>query len=128
MFWPWLTSLCNPQTFNTAKFLVLNRFTEPSRDNFRFGGNLTNFILYLTDNLTMTNFLLYPLLFSQAELLTLDIFSKVSWGQIKKAINFTFWFNIRLNGLASFLHVVVFFYIKHHVKHRKYNHQVYIYI
>ena len=55
-----------PQTFNTAKFLVLNRFTEPSRDNFRFGGNLTNFILYLTDNLTMTNFLLYPLMFSQA--------------------------------------------------------------
>ena len=42
------TSLRNPQTFNTAKLVVLNRFTEPSRDSFKFGGNLTYFTVYLT--------------------------------------------------------------------------------
>ena len=52
-----------PQTFNTAKLLVLNRFTEALRDNFKFGGNLSCFTLYLTDDLTMTNFLLYSLTF-----------------------------------------------------------------
>ena len=52
-----------PQTFNTAKLLVLNRFTEAPRDNFKIGGNLSFFTSYLTDNLTMTNFLLYPLTF-----------------------------------------------------------------
>ena len=57
-------SLHYPQTFNTNKLLVLNRFTEDPRDNFKFGGNLNYFTLYLTDNLTMTNFLYYPLTFS----------------------------------------------------------------
>ena len=52
-----------PQTFNTAKLLVLNRFTEAPRDNFKFGGNLSYFALYLTDHLTMTIFFLYPLTF-----------------------------------------------------------------
>ena len=52
-----------PQTFNTAKLLVLNRFTEAPRDSFKFGGNLSYFTLYLTDNLTMTNFFFYPLTF-----------------------------------------------------------------
>ena len=32
-----------PQTFNTAKLLVLNRFTEAPRGNFKFGGNLSFF-------------------------------------------------------------------------------------
>ena len=52
-----------PPSFNKAKLLVLNRFTEARRDNFRFEGNLSYFTLYLTDNLTMINFLLYPLTF-----------------------------------------------------------------
>ena len=104
MFWPWLTSLHYPQIFNTAKLLVLNRFTEAPRDNFKFGGNLSYSTLYLTDNLAMTNFFLYPLTFRWA--LTLNIFSKVPRGQIKKVMNFTFWFDIYLNGLALFLHVV----------------------
>ena len=42
--------------------LVLNRFTEAPRDNLSLGV----IWLYLTDNLTMTNFLLYPLTFSWA--------------------------------------------------------------
>ena len=107
MFWPWLTSLHYPQTFNTAKLLVLNRFTEAARDNFKFGGNLSFFTLYLTDNLTMTNFLLYPLTFTWANInLNLNILSKVPIGQIKKVMNLTFWFDIYLNGLALFSHVV----------------------
>ena len=53
-----------PQTFNTAKLLVLNRFTEAPRDNFKFGGNLSYVVLYLTDNLGIINFFLhYPLTF-----------------------------------------------------------------
>ena len=53
-----------PQTFNTTKLLVLNRFTEAPRDNLKFGGNLSYLILYLTDNLTKTNFLHYAFTFS----------------------------------------------------------------
>ena len=45
-----------PLTFNSAKLQVLNRFTEAPRDDFKFGGNLNYFTLFLTDNLTMTNF------------------------------------------------------------------------
>ena len=50
-----------PPKKNTAKLLVLNRFTKAARDNFKFRVNLSFFTLYLTDNLTMTNFLLYSL-------------------------------------------------------------------
>ena len=52
-----------PKTSNTAKRLILNRFTETPRDNFNFGSNLSFFTLYLTNKLTITNFLLYPLTF-----------------------------------------------------------------
>ena len=103
MFWPWLTSLHYPQTFNTAKLLVLNRFTEAPRDNFKFEGNLRYFTLYLTDNLRMTNFWNHFLNFSWAYLLTLNIFSKVPRGQTKKVMNFTLWNDIHFNGLALFL-------------------------
>ena len=104
MFWPWLTSLHCPQTFNTAKLLVLNMFTEAARDILKFWGNLSFFTLYLTDNLAMTNFLLYPLTFTWANInLNLNILSKVPRGQIKKVMNLTFWFDIYLNGLAFFL-------------------------
>ena len=48
---------------NRAKLLVLNRFSVAPRDNFKFGGNLSYLTFYLIDNLTMTNFLLYPLTF-----------------------------------------------------------------
>ena len=91
MFWPWLASLHYPQTFNKAKLLVLNRFTEAPRYNFKFGGNLSYFALYLTDHLTMTNFFLYPVTFRWA--LTLNIFSKVPRGQIKKVneLHFLIW-------------------------------------
>ena len=82
-------SLHYPQTFNSAKLLVLNRFTEAPRDNFKFGGNLSYFTLFFADNLTMTNFL-HPLTFIWAKLLTLNIFSKVPRGQIRKVMNFTF--------------------------------------
>ena len=60
MFWPRLTSLHYPQTFNAGKLLDLNRFAEAPRDSFKFGGNLNYFTLYLTDNLTMINFFLHP--------------------------------------------------------------------
>ena len=50
-----------PLTYNSAKLKVLNRFTEAPRDNFKFGGNLNCITLSLTDNLTMTIFLHYPL-------------------------------------------------------------------
>ena len=46
-----------PQTFNSAKVEVLNRLTEDPPDNFKFGANLSHFILCLTDNFTMNNFL-----------------------------------------------------------------------
>ena len=42
--------------------------------------------------------------FSWAKLSTLDMFSKVPRGQIKKVINFAFWSNIYWYGLALFLH------------------------
>ena len=35
--------------------------------------------------------------------MTLNIFSKVPGGQIKKVMNFNLWFGIHLNGLALFL-------------------------
>ena len=69
MFWPSLTSLHYPQLFNTAKLLVLNRFTETPRDSFKFVGNLSYFTLYLTDNLTMltmTNVFFLPLNFKMS--------------------------------------------------------------
>ena len=44
----------------TAKLLALNRFAEAPRDSYKFGGNLSYFTLYLTDNLAMANFLHYP--------------------------------------------------------------------
>ena len=53
-----------PQTFIFAKLLVLNWSAEAPFENFKFGSNLSYFTLYLTDNFTMTNFLLYPLTFS----------------------------------------------------------------
>ena len=59
-----MTNFALPQSFNTAKLVVLNRFTEAPRDNFKFGGNLSYFTLYLADNLAMTNFFLHPLTFS----------------------------------------------------------------
>ena len=105
MFWLWITSLRYPQTFNTDKLLVLNRFTEAARNNFKFGGNLSFFTFYLTDNLTMTKFLLYPVTFTWAEYLNLIILSKVPRGQRKKVMNLTFWFDIYLNALVLFLHV-----------------------
>ena len=92
MFWTCLTSLHHPQTFNTAKLLVLNRFTEAPRDSFKFGGNLSYFTLYLTDNLTMTNFFLYPLTFRWA--LTLNIFSKVPHGESYE-LHFLIWFTFK---------------------------------
>ena len=61
MIWLWLTSLHYPQTFNSAKLLVSNRFIEAPRDIFKFGGNLSYFTACLTDNLSMPNFLHYPL-------------------------------------------------------------------
>ena len=82
----------------------MNRFTEAPRDNFKFGGILNYFTLCLTDNLTMTNFFTLPPKFSWAKLLTLNMFSKVLRGQIKKVINFAFWSNIYWYGLALFLH------------------------
>ena len=108
MFSPWLNTLHYSQTFNTAKLLVLNRLSEAPCDNVKFGGNWSYFTLYLTDKLTMTNFLLYlyPLTYRWALHLTLNIFSKVPHGQIKKVMNFTFWSDIHLNGLALFLHDV----------------------
>ena len=33
--------LYHPQTFNSAKLLNLNGFSEAPRDNFEFGGNLS---------------------------------------------------------------------------------------
>ena len=36
-----MTNFALPQSFNTAKLLVLNGFTEAPRDNFKFGGNLS---------------------------------------------------------------------------------------
>ena len=54
------------QTFYTTKLLVLNRFTEAPRENFKFGGNLSYFTLYLTYNLATINFFLYLLTFRWA--------------------------------------------------------------
>ena len=88
MFWLWLTSLHNPQTFTSAK--LGHRFTEAPCDNFKFRGNLNYFALslYLTDNIAMTNFLHYSPTCRWAKFLTLNVFSEVSGGQMKKAINF----------------------------------------
>ena len=81
----------------------MNRFTEASRDNFKFGGILNYFTLCLTDNLTMANFL--TLLTLPTLLLTfLNMFSEVPRGQIKEVINFAFWSDIHWYGLAIFLH------------------------
>ena len=52
-----MTSCNLHQTLNSAKILNLNRFSEATRDNLEFGGNLRYFRLCLTNNLTMTNFL-----------------------------------------------------------------------
>ena len=52
-------------TFNTAKLLVLNRFTEALRDSFKFRGNLRYFTLYLTDNVTMTTSFFTPQLLDE---------------------------------------------------------------
>ena len=41
-----------------------------------------------------------------AKLLTLNIFSEVPRGQIKKVLSFTLWFDLHWYGLASFLHAV----------------------
>ena len=60
------TSLHYLQTFYTTKLLVLNRFTEAPRENFKFGGNLSYFTLYLTYNLATINFFLYLLTFRWA--------------------------------------------------------------
>ena len=76
----------------------MNRFTEASRDNFKFGGILNYFTLCLTDNLTMNNFFTLP---PTAKLSTLNMFSKVPRGQIKKVINFAFWSNIYWYGLVD---------------------------
>ena len=88
MFWLWLTSLHWTQTFYSANLYVLNRFTENPPDNFKLRGNLS-FTLCLKDNLTMTNFLHYLPTLRWAELLILNMFSKVLRGQIKKVMNFT---------------------------------------
>ena len=48
----------------------------------------------------------YPQTFSWAKLLTLNMFSKVPCGRIKKVINFAFWFDIRWYGLALYSYML----------------------
>ena len=58
------------------------------------GADLLYLISYLTDVLTVTNFFTLPRTFSWSELLTLNMFSKVPQGEIKKVINFALRFDI----------------------------------
>ena len=77
----------------------MNRFTEAPRENFKFGGNFSYFTFCFTYNLTMTN-LHYPQLLAELKLLSLNMFSKVPRGQIKKVRNFTLWFDVHSYGLV----------------------------
>ena len=84
-----MTTLHYPLTFNSVKLKVLNRFTEVPRDNFKFGGNSNYIALCLADNLTMTNFFTLPPNFLRwAKMLTLNMFSNVPRGKLKKVMNF----------------------------------------
>ena len=72
-----------------------------------FGDNLSYFSLFLTDNLTMTNFSHYPQTFKWTKCLTSKMSSEAPRGQIKKVVIFALWFGMNWYGFALFLHVDV---------------------
>ena len=76
----------------------MNRFSDASRDNFEFGV----FGIILISNLTITNFLHYPLTFKWAKCLTLSMFSETPGGQVIYDLHL--WFEMNLYDLALFLH------------------------
>ena len=61
----------------------MNRFSKAPRGNFEFGCKLSYFSLFLTDNLTIANFLHYPQTFEWTKFLTSNMFSQAPRGQIK---------------------------------------------
>ena len=89
----------------------MNRFSKAPRGNFEFGGNLSYLSLFLTDNLTMTNFLHYPQTFKWTKCLTSNMFSEALPGQIKEVMIFALWFGMDWYGFALFLHADVVWWI-----------------
>ena len=85
----------------------MNRFSRVPRGNFEFGGNLSYFSLFLTDNLTMTNFLHYPQTFKWTKCLTSNMSSEAPRGQIKKVMIFALWSSMSWYSFALFVHADV---------------------
>ena len=89
----------------------MNSFSKAPRGNFKFGGNFSYLSLFLTDNLTMTNFLHYPQTFKWTKCLTSNMFSEAPPDQVKKVMIFALWFGMDWYGFALFLHADVVWWI-----------------